>query len=53
MQMLRDALLSAVRGVLSAAALLGAAAILGRHIRERPRRGRTNQFDKARSHGCP
>jgi hypothetical protein len=48
--MLRDALLTAVHGVLSIAALLGAAAILGRHIRERPRRRRTSQFDEARCH---
>jgi hypothetical protein len=48
--MLRDALLTAVRGVLSVAALLAAAAILDRRIRERPRRRRTSQFDKARCH---
>src|SRR5829696_2638897 len=52
-QTLCDALLTAVRGVLSVAALLGAAAILDRRIRERPRRRRTSQFDKVRCHGCP
>jgi hypothetical protein len=52
-QMLRDALLAAIRGVLSVAALLGAAAILGRHIRERTRRRRTSQFDAARCHAHP
>jgi hypothetical protein len=51
--MLRDALLTAVRGVLSVAALLATAAILDRRIRERPRRRRTSQFDKARCHGDP
>jgi nitrate reductase gamma subunit len=50
---LRDALLAAVRGVFSVAALLGAAAILGRRLRERPRRRRTSQFDKARCHDDP
>jgi hypothetical protein len=47
-QALRDALLAAIRGVLSVEALLGAAAILARRFRERCRRHRTSQFDRAR-----
>jgi hypothetical protein len=50
-QALRDALLVAIRGVLSAAALLAAAAILDRRLHERCHRRRTSQFDEARHHG--
>lgn len=42
-QMLRDALLAAVRGLLSVAAWQGAASIIARHLCERPRRRRTQQ----------
>ena len=48
---LRDALLAAIRGVPSVAALLGAATILARRLRERCRRHRTSQFDRARRDG--
>ena len=50
-QTLRDALLVAIRGVLSVAALLAAAAILGQRLHERCHRRRTSQFDEARRHG--
>jgi hypothetical protein len=50
-QALRDALLVAIRGVLSVAALLAAAAILGQRLHERCHRRRTSQFDEARRHG--
>jgi hypothetical protein len=50
-QTLRDALLAAIRGVLSVETLLGAAAILTRRLRERGRRHRMSQFDRARRQG--
>ena len=50
-QTLRDALLVVIRGVLSVAALLAAAAILDRRLHERCQRRRTSQFDEARRHG--
>ena len=50
-QTLRDALLVAIRGVLSVAALLAAVAILGQRLHERCHRRRTSQFDEARRHG--
>jgi hypothetical protein len=50
-QALRDALLVVIRGVLSIAALLAAAAILDRRLHERCHRRRTSQFDEARRHG--
>ena len=50
-QALRDALLVVIRGVLSVAALLAAAAILDRRLHERCHRRRTSQFDEARRHG--
>ena len=50
-QVLRDALLIVIRGVLSIAALLAAAAILDRRLHERCHRRRTSQFDEARRHG--
>lgn len=50
-QALRDALLVAIRGVLSVAALLAAPAILDRRLHERCHRRRTSQFDEARHHG--
>ena len=50
-QTLRDALLVAIRGLLSVAALLAAAAILGQRLHERCHRRRTSQFDEARRHG--
>ena len=50
-QTLRDALLVAIRGVLSVAALLAAAAILDQRLHERCHRRRTSQFDEARRHG--
>ena len=48
---LRDALLVAIRGALSIAALLAAAAILDRRLHERCHRRRTSQFDGARRNG--
>jgi hypothetical protein len=48
---LRDALLVVIRGVLSIAALLAAAAILDQRLHERCQRRRTSQFDEARRHG--
>jgi hypothetical protein len=50
-QVLRDALLVVIRGVLSIAALLAAAAILDQRLHERCHRRRTSQFDEARRHG--
>src|SRR3712207_1481776 len=50
-QTLRDALLVAIRGVLSVAALFAAVAILGQRLHERCHRRRTSQFDEARRHG--
>jgi hypothetical protein len=50
-QTLRDALRVAIRGLLSVAALFGAAAILDRRLHERCHRRRTSQFDEARRHG--
>ena len=49
-QALRDALLVVIRGVLSIAALLAAAAILDQRLHERCHRRRTTQFDEARRH---
>ena len=49
-QALRDALLVVIRGVLSIAALLAAAAILDQRLHERCHRRRTSQFDEARRH---
>ncbi len=50
-QALRDAMLVAIRGVLSVAALLAAAAILDQRLHERCHRRRTSQFDGARRNG--
>src|SRR5918998_2341638 len=50
-QTVRDALLVVIRGVLSIAALLAAAAILDQRLHERCHRRRTSQFDEARRHG--
>jgi Transposase DDE domain len=50
-QALRDALLVVIRGVLSIAALLAAAARLDQRLHERCHRRRTSQFDEARRHG--
>jgi hypothetical protein len=50
-QTLRDALLVVIRGALSIAALLAAAAILDQRLHERCHRRRTSQFDEARRHG--
>src|SRR5918998_1452705 len=50
-QALRDAMLVVIRGVLSVAALLAAAAILDQRLHERRHRRRTSQFDEARRHG--
>src|ERR687894_521252 len=50
-QTVRDALLVVIRGVLSVAALLAAAAILDQRLHERCHRRRTSQFDEARRHG--
>src|ERR687894_631980 len=50
-QALRDALLVVIRGVLSIAALLAAAAILDQRLHERCHRRRTSQVDEARRHG--
>ena len=50
-QALRDAMLVAIRGVLSVAALLAAAAILDQRPHERCHRRRTSQFDGARRNG--